>query len=252
MEITISIIFRLLVIPIGLLIAFFSYRIYVLTKGGSNGWKYMAMSGLSFSFWAMSQIIFKYLIDSAVMRMSIGSFLFGIIIIFGPLSPIILARDLKLSEKARLMTMKRYIYYIIPLTAIIIAYNMIDPYFIILSEVISIFHVMLGLALITMSYALFFLWKETKNRAWLFIFSFIAIVTISVFMGVYSGNCCGANGEYSGSPVCSSYTNDYVTVTPVICTASILPITLQWNTFMIVGVLLGVVGFYLLWRPMNI
>jgi len=252
MEITIPVLFRLLVIPIGLLIAFFSYRIFILTKGGSAGWKYMAMVGLSFSLWAISQIVFKLLVDSALIRMSAGSLLFGIIIIFAPLSPIVLARDLKLSEKARLITVKRYFLYIIPLSVIIILFNTMDPYFILLSEVISLTHIMVGFAMMPMAYTLFFVWRETKNRAWFFVFAFISITAIAVFMGVYSGNCCGADGEYSGSPVCSSYTNDYIAVTPVDCAADILPITLQWNMFLIVGVVLGLIGFYLLWKPMDI
>jgi len=85
-----------------------------------------------------------------------------------------------------------------------------------------------------------------------FIFAFISITAVSVFMGVYSGNCCGASSEYFGNPVCSSYMNDYVNITPVDCAPGILPITLQWNIFLIIAVLIGLIGFYLLWKPMNI
>jgi len=239
------------VIPAGLLIAYFSFRIHALTEGGSAGWKYMAMAGISFSLWAISQIAFKYLIDSAALRMSSASFFLLLMVIFAPLSPVFLARDMKLSGRARLITVKKYFLFIIPVSLIIIGLNLIEPYFITLSEVMSVSYLIFGFALLPMAYVLFFLWRETKNRSWLFIFAFAIIISLAVFLESYSGGCCGMDGYYYGNPLCGTYGSDYVTVIPLACGAGILPVVMYLDIFQIAALLLGIAGFYLIWKPMN-
>jgi hypothetical protein len=246
-----EIIFRLLVIPAGLLIAYFSYRIHDLTEGGSAGWKYMAIAGLSFSLWAISQIAFKYLIDSAALRMSAASFFLLLMVIFAPLSPVFLARDMKLSGRARMITVKRYFLYIVPVSLVIIGYNLIEPYFITLSEVMSVSYLIFGFALLPMAYVLFCLWRETGNKSWFFVFAFAIIISLTVFLESYSGGCCGLDGYYYGNPLCGSYSADYVTVLPLACTAGILPVVMYLNVLQIAALLIGLAGFYLIWRPMN-
>ena len=251
MEISATYIFRFLVIPIGILIAYFSYEIFALTKGGSKGWRYIAIAGLCFSAWAICQIVFTLLFDSALVRMMLGTFLFGLIVILAPLGPIILVNDMKLSPRARLFTVKRYLLYIAPISALVIAYNVIDPSTIFIAGALSITHLLVGFALLPMAYATFFLWRESKSLSWAFIFAFVSILSISVFMGVYSGSCCGTDGAYYGNPVCSSYDTDYVSSLPVSCSAGVLAVTLKWNYLQIIAVLSGLVGFYLLWNPMR-
>lgn len=251
MELTAMVIFRLIVIPIGLLFAFFSYSIYNHTRGGSRGWMYMAIAGISFSAWAIVQILFGVVLDNADLRMGLGSLLYGMIVMFAPAGPIKLAIDMKLSSRARMITIRRYVYYIVPVMLVVSAFSVMDPYINALNEVISLMHVLVAFSLIAMSYTTFYLWRETENRAWFFIFFFVSLVSLSTFMGAYSGGCCNSDGYYYGNPVCSSYGGDYVNVIPLACNAGILPVTLQWNVFQIVSVLSGLIGFYLLWKPMN-
>ncbi len=243
-------IFRILSIVLGLLIAFFTYDIYRKTKGGSKGWKYIAVVGLTLCAWAIFQVTFSGVIDLKIVRVITGVPLMFIIGIISPICPIFLVEDMGL-RKPKWFNVKNLTYLYFIGFSLFFIYNFLTPFYDIGSELLSIELGMLSLWYVFTGIGYYYLWKGTKTKIWM-------IITISSFLSVigtglplYSGACCGPGEVLSGQELCVNYPYDYVSISPLPCFPEFYQFALTSIIFLIIAEFLFVIGFSIFWKRMK-
>jgi hypothetical protein len=99
----------------------------------------------------------------------------------------------------------------------------------------------------------FYLMKITKKSAWTLAFIFCVVVAIGLNLGQYYDGCCWEKGalSISGDPVCSGYDLDYTSVYPNVCISSIAGVGKVYQLFLLVGLIIGDISFYKLWKNLD-
>jgi hypothetical protein len=240
-------IFRSVSIIAGILIGLFAYRIYVLTKGGSKGWKYLTIAGMSLSIWASLQVIFMFILPIKLVRVIAGMFLFPLMAFFSPIATTTLLKDMKI-KKPKWFTQKNMIYYFSLASVLLLIYNILTPFNDFLAEILSIVHTLIPVSFILLVLGSYFIGKGTKQRAWMLISAGSIALIVGTALISYTGNCCGNS---AGLKLCEGYVYDYVPSTPLPCVASILPVALNGAAFQLAGILLYCDAFLRIWKPME-
>jgi hypothetical protein len=260
MEISIGIpeLFRIASIFMGILVAYFTYRIYVMTKGGSKGWKYMAITGASLFLWATFQVIFSLFITGDLarfIRIISGTILFPIITIYGLLCPIALLKDMEI-KKHKFLTERNAWYYFLSLMILLLFYNLllIFPQEI-FSELLSVAHDLVPLCFIFATYGYYLLWKGTKKGVWIVMYLGTLLIVVGTILNSLSANCCGTPDiSQNLKSLCQEgYRYDYVASTPIPCELikGILPFAFRGSLFILIGVVFYLATFYKIYTSME-
>jgi hypothetical protein len=253
MEITpIGMVFRSIAIIIAIIIAFFSYKIYLVTKG-VKGWFYLVLSGLSLFLWAITAQIFSF-IDMSYTRYVTGIITLCLMAFFVPVAYTRLVIDFKISKPKWLNTffsgsLVIGIFLIILIINIIRLDQLSQQTF--LRVLLSVSHLTLGLSLTYAIIPTYYLMKSTRRSPWILAFLFCILVAFGINLGQYYSTCCWEGSSLSHEPVCSQYKMDYVPVYGTECNNGILSIGGFYQIFLITGIILGAVSFYQLWKKMS-
>ncbi len=242
--------FRIISIIIGLLIGYFTYMIHRFTEGGSKGWEYFAIGGLSLTLWSTLQVVFSLIINSPVPRIILGTVTLPLIAIFSSIGPVKLLEDMNI-KKPKWLTIRNVLYYFILVIIALSLYNFLTPFNYPSNEILSIAHDTIPFCFIIGVFGNYLLWKGIKSKVWFL----IMISAISIIIGTglisYSGNCCGPGEVLAGQEICAKYPYDYVASTPLSCVEFLIPISLFGSLFLIIGVLLYAIAFGILWNRMR-
>jgi hypothetical protein len=247
-------IFRPLAIVIGLLMAFFSYKIYKNSIGASKGWFYMAIFGSSLFLWSFSATLFKML-NLFMPRIIFGIIFLMMMAIFVPLAYTKLIKDFKF-DVPKWLTPKFSLFIVIVIYFTVLISNILSGEMLystnlFMRKLLSISHWTLGLVTIYALVPTFYLMKITKKLPWILAFVFCVIVAIGLNIGQYYNGCCWDAGALSTDKVCIGYDLDYTSVYPEVCYAGIAGIGKIYQLFLLVGIIIGDISFYKLWRSLD-
>ena len=184
-------VFRLLSIVLGLVLGFFSYKIYATTKNGTNsGWFYMSVAGLMLCIWACLQAITVLFFDLPTLKIISSLVCFSVISLVVPLGIINLNKSFKIDIPKFFGEKSMYLIYF-SLWAVFIVFNLVIWRFnSVLMELAGIAHLMLSLMFFFSLYPAYKLWRTTKVWTWLLIFLFVFFTAISIIPGAYTSGCC--------------------------------------------------------------
>lgn len=241
--------FRLFSVFISVLFTFICYRIYILTKGGSKGWVYGAVALVFLGIWATLNVVFSRIIDIEWLRVWVTITCYVMISVFAPLSTINLAKDMG-AKLPRIFMQKGFIIYISSVFLVITAWYFLTPITNYDNKLASLMHLVLAVSFLPAIYSSWKLSGAAKKIAWKLIFSFFVLLAAGFFMGVFAANCCGEGGDFADQPACASYSADFINIFHNPC-AGFAGILMLYNLVELVGLVLGLVGFMLLWKPLE-
>ncbi len=243
-------IYRIVAIFLGLLIGFFSYRIYKLTKGSSKCWKYISLAGMVLFIWAGIQMPIMLTFDLPALR-DISSMIAWIVLgIIIPISYVLLNQTFGI-KLPKLYTVKNIMLAYSLLWAILMIYNfMTSSTKNILIELSSISHIVLFVMFLIAIYPSILLWQNTKKWPWLFIMIFTIVMGFGIILSNYTSACC-----YEGNPLvkdsCGEYTSTYSMAFPYSCSADFLGFAKKNHFIQIFGLVSAIIGFYGLWTKLR-
>ena len=245
---------------IGIVVSYFCYDIYKLTKGGSKGWKYLAIGGISigvYAIWGSIDILFLSLnpFRQIIMFVFHIPFLF-FFQFFMPLGTEALVSDLKI-KRPKWYTKNNILYSIVFLYSLLITYNLLTPFKNFGDELASIVLFLLPIINIFACYGFYLISKQAKKLFWYILFIGGLIITLGVPGYQFYGICC--EGPSIGVDIrtlpemCWGYEDPYIyaPVIPEICIKFLLPIFKISPIFVILAALMDGVGFILLWKSMK-
>lgn len=233
---------------IAILVIYLASRIYMRTKGATKGWLYLSLYGLTNSF--LSLII---LIDSVVYT-PITRFLYHIIHPIGALLIAFfvsnaIAHFLKdFGIESRLQT-KRYLqgaFFLI--LAIFLAMGFYRGMGIYRFDSVAMYT--LAASLLVTSISIFRVWRKTGKLAWLVVFLSALVPAFPVIGINYIGSCCHVDGPMVGQAICE---NTQRVASPFIqyCSPFIVELQGFMLMFLLVGVSLSAIAYYLIWRSIR-
>jgi hypothetical protein len=255
----ITIIFRSLAIIIGLLMAFFSYKIYRNTQGASRGWVYMVAFGISLFLWSSTAMFFKVIVNDFVIRAITGSiFLFSLAYLV-PLSYTYLVKDFNFN-RPNWLTPRFVIFFVTSVLILLFAINIFDNLLtgLFLNKLLSIIHLTLAISVLFSAIPTYCLMKATKKAPWILAFLFSLIIGLGLNLGAYYDNNCWGNSEFGGPLVktadksCVGYDLDYVQVYQLPASPAIAAVGKVYQLFLLLGLILGDLSFFILWRRLRI
>ena len=239
---------------LGLVITFFSLRIYSLTKGGSVGWKYIAIVGIAMGIWSISGMVYDFIHFQAEISILIGIAGLFIISFLSPMGTFSLVKDMQLGMNSffeRKNTRRNYIIYYLSILIPVLLYNLFVSPTNILKEIHSSVQLMMVFGIVPMTYSLYILWKGIRKPAWMFMLIFGIIISISQAMAIYVGGCCGEGEALASSDICSSYTLLFVETLPLYCDQAIMSILIAYRSIDLIGFSVAILGFFLIWKSME-
>lgn len=237
-------------IILGILMTFFCYRIYSLTRGGSRGWMLVSVAGISMALWSISNFVYEVMGLPVELQGTIGTLTFALICTLSPIGTFFLVKDMNLPLN-RLLTTRNFLAYYCLLFAAILLYNMSMPYTNIFAEMYSVSQIMITISLPPMCLGFLSLWRGTRKKSWILFTLFTVLITSSQVLGMYATGCCGEGGQLAGTSACSEYTDIFVEVFPLECSPDIVPMLIGYRNIDLVAYIIAIAGFFLLWRPME-
>ncbi len=241
----IYIFFRLFSLVFALLGGVFSYLIYKLTKGGSKGWKYLAIGAISISLWGLSQLVF-IIINIQVIRVALSAlfkFIFGVFILLGSIK---LVEDMGI-KKLNWLNTRNAIIYSFFVYFIFLIYNLLIPYENILIEMDTITMVTNVFCLFPTSLNFYRLWKGTEIKKYAFLF----LGSLGGFLGEslipYIASAC----ENISSYICTINPYEHAPVIPVMYIQPLVEFALYADAVLLFAESFFFLGFLLLWKVMK-
>jgi len=240
----------------GFLIAYFSYDLYRLTKGGSRGWKYMTYACIPLGLYAIWGVIDTALGMSIPFRLEILLLVTGVsLFLFGLFMPLAIQRigeDIK-AGFPKCYTGRNILIFITLLYAVLITYNLMMPITTVAEEIVSIILFNLAIMSGVMAFGSFIIAKSSKKIAWwLFL-----VAAVTILLGVpgyqFYGDCCGSGWTENISfvyPECSGFVNEY-SYAPVIhgsCIPQLIPVFNFTIISVIIATFFYLAAFTIIWR----
>jgi hypothetical protein len=245
------VVFRLLSIILGLTLGFFSYKIYIITKDGTNrGWFYLSIAGIMLCIWACVQAVTVIFFDLPTVKIISSLICFAIISLVVPLGIINLNKSFRIETHKFFGEKSMYIIYLGSWTVLIVFNLIVWQFNSLLMEFAGIAHLMLSFMFFFTLYPALKLWMTTRVWTWLLIFLFVIFTAISIIPGAYTSGCCNDNKASVGN-ACEKLQLDYAEIIPFQCTNSAVLITKNYHYLLLTGIVIAVVAFYGLWRKMS-
>lgn len=209
---------------LGILVGFFSMRIFLDTKGRSRGWRYLGISGLFVFLWTVALTILTPL-GFISLKLLISSICWLVIGTIFPLGLIILGLDLGKRMHPFFHT-KPFLSTVVFLWTLLIFINIIVlPYDSLLLEIAGISRIVMAITfLVTALLPVFLLWRDSLSWAWFMMLLFVIIMPISVIMGSYANGCCLREGQTYQS-LCKDLSIQYADTLYPPCNAQLLSIS---------------------------
>ena len=240
-------IFRIVAVFLGLTFGFFSYKIFVLTKGSVKGWTYLTWTGLVLSAWAVLQTV---LTDNPLV-VDVSSFV-GFLAI-GVLLPLAFIK----LDKSFGITLHKFFSKNVMLTiygslwAILLVLNFfILEFSNIMSELAGISHFLLSIMAIYAIYPSYKMWRQTGKWFWMLMFVFIVCIGVAVMLGAYASAACYEKPD--DFEACEGFSAVYPEVVPLPYISGLIAVTSKYHVILITGMVLGAIGLYGLWRQLKI
>lgn len=230
----VSLIFRLLSVVIGPLLAVVVYIIYRKTRGGSVGWLYISIAFISLGVWSLSQLLFLVVFPNFLARTIIGAMTIFLITFFIPMAAVKLANDMKCKLPGWMTEVNviiiGFVYYFI-----MYLYNIMASQDF-LGSVASISLIGLTPMFIIASVGYLAIARETRVKLW----SWWVIGMVFCFVGAFLiaamfTNCCGTGAPLEWEPSCVRWMYDYAPATPLPCVEAVLPITSDGAVILSIG-----------------
>ncbi|MFO7710676.1 MAG: hypothetical protein R6V53_02835 [Candidatus Woesearchaeota archaeon] len=239
--------FELFGILIGFLIGFFSYRIFINTRGGSRGWKYIAIGSFSFFVWALIQVIFTLIWPLEAIRIFAGFLTWSLIAALLPLGYMQLNLDFG-KEMPRFFRPKAFLITFGIFWLVLLLINLIMPFD-------SILYELAGISLVTLTvfawvggvYPAYRLWWDSKNWMFLMLFLFVLLIPFGTGLGAYTHGCCFSEDV----PACNQITTQYANVLYIPCIEGILNIGAYYNLLEMPIILILAAGLIGLWKKLR-
>lgn len=238
--------FRIAAIFLGLVFGFFSYRIFILTKGSSNGWTYMSIAGIVLSFWAIIQVAFieNFLIVN--LTSFVGFTAIGVLL---PLGFITLNRNFGI-QLCSFFSGKSLAGFYAGGWAILLILNLLvlKPAFP-LAELAGIAHFLLRVMALYTIYPLFKMWRQRGRWFWLLNVIFVTLIGVSIIMGAYFAGGC----EKMDEPIemCNSLSTHYSEILPMPYPEGVVSVTSFYHGLLLPGLVAGAIGFVGIWRQLG-
>lgn len=236
-----AIILRVCLVIFSPILSLMAYNIYRKTKGGSLGWVYLTITFVSLGVWALSQLVFLFLYDSAVIRNVIGAVMFFIMAVFNPLSAVTLAKDMGCKIPGWL-SLRNIIIGSVVFVGVFYAYNMgASPEIMGSANSISVLLVLPTFIIASFGYNR--LAKETGVGFWKWLTWGCIVILIGALMISSSyTDCCGTGSPLHDSEECATWNYDYASALPLPCFSAALPLTSNGAAFVLIGMLMVMVG----------
>ena len=241
-----ALLFRLLGLFLGLALGLLSYRIFVFTRGASDGWKYITAAGMLLFLWAVGQLFYKVLGLPDVFKEALGFICFSVISIAVVASFASFLKDF--GYKSGFFTMRNMLILYGVYWAVFLVLNfLVFSYTSVIRELAGIAHFSLTVVVgIGGIYPAYRLWKGSKKWMWLQIFLFALLVPIGVLLGAYTSGCCE-----QPLAVCQGLNLDYAEILPVACIPAILALSKYYHALILLGLIFVTLGFYGFWRKLR-
>jgi len=236
---SIALIFRLLSVVVGPLLAVVVYSIYRKTQGGSKGWLYLTIAFISLGVWSISQVVFLIMFPNFIARTITGAMAIFLITFFNPLGAVKLANDMQCKVPMWLtefnIIMIGLVYY-----ASMYVYSLMMSRDI-LGAVASISIIGMTPMFLIASLGYLCIAKTTRVRFWSLWVLGTIIVIIGSFMivGGYA-SCCGTGAplEWVPGSGCDGWIYDYAPVLPIPCIEAALPLISNSAIILSIGLLI--------------
>lgn len=245
-----DVVYFLVVLILGLVVAFFSYRIFYLTQGGSKGWMYIAIVGMAMAFWSISQMVYDIMQLSEEFRIVLGTIMFLAISFLAPTAVFRLIEDMSLVAP-KLFARRNFNIAYLFIFFILVLYNLMGARVNVLSEIYSASQFMLLVGFMPMTYGMCFVWKGTRKPAWLLMIVFGILMSAAQVPSIYMGACCGEGGALASDTVCSGYDIPYTETVPTHCTEDMVLLVKDYRVIDIFSFLIALIAFFLLWWSME-
>ncbi len=229
-----SLIFRLLSVVIGPLLAVVVYIIYRKTRGGSVGWVYISIAFISLGVWSLSQLLFLVVFPNFIARTVIGAMTIFLITFFIPMAAVRLAKDMKCKLPRWLTEVNviiiGFVYYFV-----MYSYNLMASQDF-LGSVSSISLIGLTPMFVIASVGYLVIARETRVRLWTWWVIGMAFCFVGAFLiGAMYTNCCGTGAPLEWEESCVRWMYDYAPAIPLPCLELALPITSNGATILSMG-----------------
>ncbi|MFO7710516.1 MAG: hypothetical protein R6V53_02005 [Candidatus Woesearchaeota archaeon] len=243
----ISLIFRIPTIFLAILMGYLAYQLFVLTKGATKGWMYLSIGGFSLFMWAASIVLFSVIFPHETLRYLTGAFFLFMMAIFQPLAYTKLAESFH-ARLPRWWNVPTLLALIGLVVFTLMAYGSMGSFG--LQNFLTVAHFTLAICMLFALLPSYRLMKETKKSPWIFSFLFCLVVALGMNVGQYYNNCCNETSEFSENEVCA-YDLDYLGIYEAPCNAGVLSVARFYQLFLLVGIILGDVAFFKLWRGLK-
>lgn len=256
MELTLIIFFRGIAVFIALLMAFFAYKIYSNTKGATKGWLYLSLAGILLFIWSSTALLFS-VFDILYARILFGVVSLLLMAFFVSVAYTKLAGDFN-AGMPKWITPKLSGSLVIVFFLVMLGFNYftygLSNMELFFRAVLSSAKWMLGVIMLYTCIPTFYIMKSSKNLTWVFAFLFCLFVGLGLNIGQYHDGCCWSGGESkeAGLAACDGYGLDYVSISEMPCVDSIVGAGKMYQLFLLVGLIVGDISFYKIWRTLTI
>ncbi len=238
-----TLVFRVPTIILGILIGYFAYRLYQLTKGGSRGWIILTVMGICLFFWATTAMVFA-IVDIPILR-----YLAGIIFLLGmavtlPTGFARLAQDfgVKMPKWLNLTSVLGVVAvaFFGLLIGNVVTGNFDTP----VVTLLTISHLTLGIAALIGIIPTYLLSKATNQNPWKLALVFAILIGVGLNVGQYYNNCCHEDGIIPGEPICAGYDLDYNQVYAAPCVNGMVMIGQYYQITLLLGIIVLITSLY--------
>ncbi len=230
-------------VMLGLIGCYFAFRIYQLTKKGSNGWFYLALQGLFLFLWAATAMLFSML-DLPTARYISGIVLLLSIAISVAITYTKFVEDFGIKKPRWLNVTTTFSVLMVAFVLLVIGNLLTDNFDEPLVTVLSISHLTLGIAGLIAIIPTVILVRATKQTPWKLALGYAIIIGLGLNIGQYYDNCCYEGGELSESELCSDYDLDYIKVYNLPCYEGLVAIGQYYQISLLIGMIILPTALY--------
>ncbi|MFW5990941.1 MAG: hypothetical protein ACOCQX_01800 [Candidatus Nanoarchaeia archaeon] len=247
----IAILFRLTGIFVGILLGVFSTLIFINTRGGSKGWKYIAGAGVIFFLWSITQLIFTMFYEWYEIKVFMSFITWVVVGTFMPLGYMRLGLDFG-QKMPRFFSPKPFLITVGVLWALLLILNLVVmPFTSILQEIAGVAHIIMTVMLWAGAvYPVYLLWKASRNWVWLFLLLFAVFLPIGSGLGSYSHACC-SHSEEQFEDACAEISVHYADVVYLPCSQGALGVAKLYNLIELPFIVLLAIGHIGIWKQLR-
>ncbi len=248
--IDLNLVFRFTVLFYTLMVAYLTYDIYKMTKGGSKAWLYFALGNIFGFLWAFAEVLFLDVFHIVYLRDLFGGLAIFLIAFF------VLPSGVEFSKSFNTKAPKWYNNrnMLLILCLIFISLSSYNLFFGGYSTVFSMFYwvvtFVLGISFLLASMGFYYVMRSTRILPWKLWFIYLLFLGMGITFMSYSINCCGEK-LYSQEQFCVESVYTLTKFLPVSCNPFVFQITKIGNFFQSTSAIFTVIATFIIWRIMK-